>query len=310
MNRSCVLSRRAFLASFAALPLSVLTVVRHAPAGETRPLTKPIPSTGELLPVVGMGTWITFNVGDDPVARDARTDVLRAFFAAGGGMIDSSPMYGSAEAVVGDGLARLKSPNGLFSATKVWTSSTEEGVAQIAESERLWGLAPFDVLQVHNLVGWRGHLETLFAMKAEGRVRYVGVTTSHGRRHPELAQIMASQPIDFVQLTYNIEDREAEARLLPLAADRGIAVIANRPFQRGGLIARAERHPLPGWAAEIDCANWPQILLKFILSHTAVTCAIPATSRVDHMEENMGAAWGAMPDAVLRRRMAADFAAL
>jgi diketogulonate reductase-like aldo/keto reductase len=257
-----------------------------------------------------MGTWITFNVGDDPVARDARTEVLRAFFAAGGGMIDSSPMYGSAEAVVGDGLARLKRPQGLFSATKVWTSSNEEGIGQIAESQRLWGLTRFDLMQVHNLVGWRGHLEALFAMKADGRLGYVGVTTSHGRRHSELADIMRTQPIDFVQLTYNIEDREAEGRLLALAAERGIAVIANRPFQRGALIVRAERLPLPGWAAEIDCTSWPQILLKFIVSHPAVTCAIPATSRVDHMEENMGAAHGAMPDAALRRRMAADFAAL
>jgi diketogulonate reductase-like aldo/keto reductase len=310
MDRSDVSSRRSFLATLAALPLSCLALPRLAPAAGPQPLQKPIPATGEPLPVVGMGTWITFNVGDDPVARDARTQVLRAFFAAGGGLIDSSPMYGSADAVVGEGLARLKRPEGLFAATKVWTSSKSEGVEQIAESERLWGVSPFDLLQVHNLVGWPGHLETLFAMKADGRVRYVGVTTSHGRRHPELAQIMETQPIDFVQLTYNIADREAEARLLPLAAERGIAVIANRPFQRGALIAHAEPHPLPGWAAEIECVNWPQILLKFIVSHPSVTCAIPATSRVDHMEENMGAARGAMPDAALRRRMAADVAAL
>jgi diketogulonate reductase-like aldo/keto reductase len=310
MDRSCLLSRRAFLGGLAAVPFSLRAFPGRSLAGETGSLAKPIPSTGEPLPVVGMGTWITFNVGDDPVARDARTEVLRAFFAAGGGMIDSSPMYGSAEAVVGDGLARLKRPQGLFSATKVWTSSKEEGIGQIAESQRLWGLTRFDLMQVHNLVGWRGHLESLFAMKADGRLGYVGVTTSHGRRHSELADIMQTQPIDFVQLTYNIEDREAEGRLLALAAERGIAVIANRPFQRGALIARAERRPLPGWAAEIDCVSWPQILLKFIVSHPAVTCAIPATSRVDHMEENMGAARGAMPDAALRRRMAADFAAL
>ncbi len=310
MDRSCVSSRRAFLAALAVAPLSFLTLPGNSPAEDGQPLVKPIPSTGEPLPVIGMGTWITFNVGDDPVARDVRTDVLRVFFAAGGGMIDSSPMYGTAEAVVGDCLARLDRPKGLFSATKVWTSSTAEGLEQIAASGRLWGLQRLDLLQVHNLVNWKGHLETLSAMKADGKVRYIGVTTSHGRRHPELARIMETHPIDFVQLTYNIEDREVEARLLPLAAERGIAVIANRPFQGGSLIDRVKRHPLPGWARAIDCTEWSQILLKFIVSHPAVTCAIPATSRVDHMEENMAAARGALPDAALRRRMAADVAAL
>ncbi|EGV16880.1 aldo/keto reductase [Thiocapsa marina] len=310
MNRSCVSSRRAFLAALAVAPLSFVTLPGNGRAVDGRPLAKPIPSTGELLPVVGMGTWITFNVGDDPTARDARTDVLRAFFAAGGGMIDSSPMYGTAEAVVGSCLARLDHPKGLFSATKVWTSSTAEGLEQIAASERLWGLQRLDLFQVHNLLNWRSHLETLSAMKADGKLRYIGITTSHGRRHAELAQIMETQPIDFVQLTYNIADREAEARLLPLAAERGIAVIANRPFQGGSLIDRLQRYPLPGWAREIDCTDWSQVLLKFIVSHPAVTCAIPATSRVDHMEENMAAARGGVPDAALRRRMAADVAAL
>ncbi len=310
MERSCVASRRAFLAALGVAPLSVLTLSGTARAVDGQSLAKPIPLTGELLPVVGMGTWITFNVGDDPVARDARTDVLRAFFAAGGGMIDSSPMYGSAEEVVGSCLARLDRPEGLFSATKVWTPSTAEGLHQIAASQRLWGLPRLDLLQVHNLLNWSGHLQTLSAMKADGTVRYIGVTTSHGRRHPELARIMETQPIDFVQLTYNIEDREAEARLLPLAAERGIAVIANRPFQGGSLIDRVKRRPLPGWARMIDCTEWSQVLLKFIVSHPAVTCAIPATSRADHMEENMAAARGAMPDAALRRRMAADVAAL
>lgn len=310
MDRSCVSGRRAFLEALAVAPLSFLPLTGKAWAVGAQPLAKPIPSTGEPLPVVGMGTWITFNVGDDPIARNARTDVLRAFFAAGGGMIDSSPMYGTAEAVVGGCLARLERPKGLFSATKVWTSSTAEGLEQIAASERLWGLSQLDLLQVHNLLNWKGHLETLSAMKADGAVRYIGITTSHGRRHPELAQIMETQPIDFVQLTYSIADRDAESRLLPLAAERGIAVIANRPFQGGSLIDRLKREPLPGWARDIDCTAWSQVLLKFIVSHPAVTCAIPATSRVDHMEENMAAARGAMPDAALRRRMAADLAAL
>lgn len=273
-------------------------------------LTKPIPRTGEALPVVGMGTWITFNVGNDPEALAVRTEILRAFFAAGGGMIDSSPMYGSAEAVLGRVLPRINQTQGLFSATKVWTGSAEAGPIEIAESRRLWGVDRFDLLQVHNLLAWEPHLETLKAMKAEGRLRYLGVTTSHGRRHRELEQVMRDEPLDFVQLTYNIVDREAERRLLPLAQERGIAVIANRPFRRKALIHRAEGNPLPGWAAEVGCENWAQALLKYIVSHPAVTCAIPATSQVAHMRENMAAAAEPLPDAALRRRMAADFAAL
>jgi diketogulonate reductase-like aldo/keto reductase len=303
-------SRRRFLKLTAAAGASLATPFPELLQAAAAPLTKPIPSTGEALPVIGMGTWITFNVGNDPRALGTRTDILRAFFAAGGGMIDSSPMYGSAEAVLGKALAGLDYPDGLFSATKVWTRSATDGPAEIAESQALWGLPRMDLLQVHNLLSWRGHLETLQAMKADGRLRYLGVTTSHGRRHAELEQILSSQPIDFVQLTYNIADRDAEQRLLPVAEERGIAVIANRPFRRGALVQLAERHPLPGWAAEIGCDNWPQVLLKFIVSHPAVTCAIPATSQVEHMRENMAAAVGPLPDAELRRRMAADFAAL
>lgn len=302
------LNRRRFLQLAAAAmaasgyPVSALSAAA--------PLTKPIPRSGERLPVVGMGTWITFNVGDDSDALTVRTEILRAFFAAGGGMIDSSPMYGSAEAVLGRVLPRLGQTQGLFSATKVWTSSGRAGPVEIAESQRLWGVDRFDLLQVHNLLAWPAHLETLKQMKAEGRVRYVGVTTSHGRRHAELEQVMRDEPLDFVQLTYNIVDREVEQRLLPLARERGIAVIANRPFRRKALIHRAEGHPLPDWAVEIGCRSWAQALLKFIVSHPAVTCAIPATSQVAHMRENMDAAAEPLPDEALRRRMAADFAAL
>jgi len=304
------MKRRIFLTALAGactgLPPGTFVVADAASAR----LAKPIPSSGERLPAIGMGTWITFNVGDDPQALGVRAEILRAFFAAGGGMIDSSPMYGSAEAVVGKTLAVLDRPAGLFSATKVWTDSGDHGPAEIAESQRLWGVERFDLLQIHNLLAWPAHLETLKAMKADGRLRYLGVTTSHGRRHAELEQIMESEAIDFVQLTYNIADREAEDRLLPLAVERGIAVIANRPLRGGELVARTKGHPLPGWAAEIGCTGWPQVLLKFIVSHPAVTCAIPATSQVAHMRENMGAGLGPMPDAALCRRMAADFAAL
>ncbi|MGD2020656.1 MAG: aldo/keto reductase [Thiohalocapsa sp.] len=283
-----------------------------AVAGSIAPgvLTKPIPASGEQLPAIGMGTWITFNVGDDAQALAVRRQILDAFFAAGGGMIDSSPMYGSAEAVLGKTLPADAERKGLFSATKVWTSDGSAGPAEIEHSRELWGLPKLDLLQVHNLLAWEAHLDTLKAMRADGRVRYIGVTTSHGRRHGELARIMEREPIDFVQLTYNIVDRDAEERLLPLARERGIAVIANRPYRRGALPDRAAGKPLPGWGREIGCDTWPQALLTFIVSHPAVTCAIPATSRVDHMRENMAAARGPLPDAALRRRMAADFARL
>ncbi|MEQ9171403.1 MAG: aldo/keto reductase [Rhodospirillales bacterium] len=297
-----MLTRRSFLAAggaaAAALPFAAPSFA--AP----RTTAKNIPGTGEAVPVIGMGSWITFDVGDDAPARAQRAEVLKAFFALGGGMIDSSPMYGSSEAVIGHCLQALGRPQGLFSATKVWTPGKDHGIRQMTESERLWGVPRFDLMQVHNLLGWEDHLKTLKAWKAEGRVRHIGITTSHGRRHEELETIMASQPIDFVQLTYNIEDREAERRLLPLAAEKGIAVIANRPFQRGALIDRLQGRPLPPFAAEFGAVNWAQVLLKFIVSHPAVTCAIPATSRVDHMRENMAAGRGPMPGAKDRGRMA------
>ena len=249
------------------------------------------------------GSSITFNVGGDRALRDARVGVLQAFFDAGGGVIDSSPMYGSSEEVIGYCLERVAGTHALFSATKVWTPLQWHGVKQMETSRTLWGEDRFDLLQVHNLLGWEGHLETLADWKAEGRVRYIGVTTSHGRRHDELERVMARQPIDFVQFTYNILDREAERRLLPLAAERGLAVVVNRPFRRGDLFDLFERKPLPDWAGAFDCANWAQFFLKFIVSHPAVTSAIPATSRVEHMRENMGAVRGRLPDAETRGRM-------
>jgi diketogulonate reductase-like aldo/keto reductase len=264
---------------------------------------KTIAGTGEKLPVIGMGSWLTFDVGRDRKLRDHRVGVLKTFFDMGGGMVDSSPMYGSSQEVIGYCLERIADTHSLFAATKVWTWRQSRGAGQMEESRRLWGIERFDLMQIHNLLGWEGHLETLVADKARGRIRYIGVTTSHGRRHDDLEEVMAEQPIDFVQLTYNILDRRAEERLLPLAAERGLAVIANRPFRRGELFEHFARHPLPGWAAEFDCENWAQFFLKFIVSHPAVTCAIPATSRVDHMQENMGALYGRLPDREMRKRM-------
>ena len=266
-------------------------------------LTRKIPSSGEAIPLVGLGSWITFNVGNDPQGRDSCAEVMRAFFAAGGRMIDSSPMYGSSQSVIGDGLKKLGA--NVFAADKVWISSGSRGPAQIEASRRHWGVPKFDLLQVHNLLAWEEHLRTLFAMKAAGQVRYVGITTSEGRRHADFEKIMRAHPLDFVQLSYNILDRDAETRILPLARERGMAVIINRPFREGDLIKKIARKPLPGLAAEIGAASWAQLILKFIVSHPAVTCAIPATTRVDHVQENMAAASGSMPDAAMRGRIIA-----
>ncbi len=293
------LDRRAFLASLGAIGISL----RRPFAGPPAPLTKPVPATGERLGVIGMGSWLTFDVGDNVARRTKRLQVLRRFFDLGGAVIDSSPMYGTSEEVIGFCLERIADKQALFSATKVWIFAKWLGVLQMESSQRLWGGDRFDLMQIHNLLNWEAHLETLLEWKARGRVRYIGVTTSHGRRHGEMEEVMAGQPLDFVQFTYNILDREAERRLLPLAAERGLAVIANRPFRRGNLFDLFERHPLPVWAGEFDCANWAQFFLKFVVSHPGVTCAIPATRRLDHMTENMGAAYGRLPDPDLRRRM-------
>jgi diketogulonate reductase-like aldo/keto reductase len=271
---------------------------------ETAMMQRPIPSSGERIPVLGMGTWQTFDVAAYPELVARRLEVLRTFLQLGGGMVDSSPMYGSSEEALGLCLEQLEDHASLFTATKVWTPQRWLGIQQMKASMKLWGLDGFDLMQIHNMVDWETHLETLKAWKAEGKIRYIGITTSHGRRHQALERALQTQAFDFVQFTYNVLDREAEERLLPVAADLGIAVIINRPFRRGGLFDNVEGKTLPAWAAEIDCANWAQFFLKFILSHPAVTCAIPATTRVDHMIENMGAGKGVLPDAKMRQRMA------
>ncbi len=312
MNHSTDPARRQWLG--AALGTSLASAwpawAATPPATSGSLLTRRIPSSGEALPVVGLGTWITFNVGNDAPALEACTAVVRAFFEAGGRLIDSSPMYGSSQPTIGHALAALQQPQALFSAEKVWVGDAARGAAQIEASRNFWGVPRFDLMQVHNLLGWEGHLPRLFEMKARGRLRYVGISTSEGRRHAELERIMRTQRIDFVQLTLNLLDREAEQRLLPLAQERGIAVLVNRPFRQGDLLTQLARHPLPGWAADIGCDSWAQVALKYVVSHPAVTCAIPATSQVAHLRQNMGAARGRLPDAALRARMARDVAAL
>jgi diketogulonate reductase-like aldo/keto reductase len=298
------ISRRTMLAALGGGVAAVALWPLGAAASQSQLITKKIASTGQPLPVIGMGTWRTFNVGTDPKLRDQRTQVLKAFLDGGGQVIDSSPMYGSSQDVIGYGLDKLGRLDQAFSADKVWTSDGDATAEQVAESKEKWGIERFDLMQVHNLVAWEEHLERLQEMKAAGEIGYVGITTSHGRRHGDFEQIMKTRELDFVQLTYNVQNRRVESRLLPLAAERDIAVLANRPFGGGSVVDRFKgREPLPDWASEIDCDNWPQLLLKFIVSHPAVTCAIPATTKVEHMRENMGAAVGELPDAKMRQRI-------
>jgi aryl-alcohol dehydrogenase-like predicted oxidoreductase len=268
-------------------------------------LTRPIGSTGEMLPVVGLGTWQSFDVGPDDAARAAQEEVLAAFVSLGGQVIDSSPMYGHAEEVVGDLVAKLGVRDRLFLATKVWTLGKAAGVSQMEASMRKLRVEHLELMQVHNLVDTSAHLESLRAWKREGRVRYIGITHYTASAHEAVARVLeAESDLDFVQINYSVGEREAERRLLPLARERGIAVLANRPFATGRLLERLRGRALPSWAAEIDCESWPQALLKYVVSHPAVTCAIPATSNVTHLRDNMRAAYGRLPDERLRARIA------
>jgi diketogulonate reductase-like aldo/keto reductase len=299
-RRDRALTRRRFLQGLGGA--TVAPFVLGAGASPPRPLIrKPIPSTGEMIPVVGLGTSITFDVPSGP-ARSALAPVLQAFFDRGGTLIDSSPMYGAAEETIGE-LLRTTRHGQVFSATKVWTDGKQAGIEQMERSRRLWGVPRLDLVQIHNLRDWHVHVRTLKDWKAEGRIRYIGITTSHGRMHDELERALRSEPFDFVQLSYNLVDREVERRLLPVAAERGIAVLANRPLQLGALFGRVKGRPLPPWAEDLGIASWAQYFLKFAVSHPAVTCAIPATSRVEHMEDDMAAAQGRLADAAERERM-------
>jgi diketogulonate reductase-like aldo/keto reductase len=266
-------------------------------------LTRAIPSSGESLPVIGIGTWERFDVAPKTAKSAELKQVLAELFAAGGRVIDSSPMYGKAEGMVGALLAELPAVKP-FLATKVWTSGRREGVAQMERSLALMG-GRLDLMQVHNLLDWRTHLPTLQAWKVEGRLRYIGITHYTPSAHAELESVMRAAPWDFVQLDYALEDRAAEARLLPLAAERGIAVIVNRPFGGGGLIRRLRKQPLPGWAAEAGCTSWAALLLKFILAQPAVSCVIPGTGDPKHLREILEAGEGSLPDAGLLKRYAA-----
>jgi diketogulonate reductase-like aldo/keto reductase len=270
-------------------------------------LTRPIPKSNEPLPVIGLGTWQAFDIGSERTALEQRKEVLRVLFEAGGRVIDSSPMYGRAEAVVGTLLTEMKARDKSFLATKVWTSGECAGAAQMTGSFAKMQVDTIDLMQIHNLLDWRTHLETLRSWKEKGRFRYIGITHYTTSAFGDLAAVIRTEPIDFVQLAYSIDVREAEGSLLPLAAERGVAVLVNRPFSIGGLFGQVRGKVLPEWAGELDCASWGQFFLKFILGHPAVTCVIPGTARPEHMRDNAGAGLGRLPDAAERRRMAAHW---
>jgi diketogulonate reductase-like aldo/keto reductase len=265
--------------------------------------TRLIPLTKEPLPVIGCGTYRTFDVGATPEERAPLLEVLKVLFAAGGSVIDTSPMYGAAEHVVGDLLAQSQNRSRAFLATKVWTSGKEAGLDQIDRSFELLQDRRIDLIQVHNLLDWKRQLSTLRDLKSAARIRYVGITHYSASAYAEVESVMRSETLDFLQINYAMNDTAAEARILPLAADRGVAVIVNQPFGGGGLLGSLSHRPLPSWAQEIDCQSWAQVLLKFVLSHPAVTCVIPGTGRPEHMLDNIAAGFGRMPDAALRARM-------
>jgi aryl-alcohol dehydrogenase-like predicted oxidoreductase len=275
-------------------------------AGAAMPATmlrRPIPRTGESLPVIGLGTWQTFDVGRAPSERAPLREVLHEF-GRSGGCIDSSPMYGQSESVVGDLVAELDIRKRLFLATKVWTTGREAGVRQMEESLRRLRTETLDLMQIHNLVDWRTHLVTLRRWKEEGKIRYIGVTHYTPSAYGELARVIESEDLDFVQLNYSIAERDAERRLLPLAVERRLAVLVNRPFAAGALFRNVRAAPVPRWAAEIGCTTWAQLFLKFAISYPGVTCAIPATSKVAHLRDNLQAGFAPLPDAATRERIA------
>jgi aryl-alcohol dehydrogenase-like predicted oxidoreductase len=265
------------------------------PVYRRRMHTRPIPSTGALLPVIGCGTWLGFDVGARPAEVPVRGQVLAALFGAGGTVVDSSPMYGSAEQVVGELLQEQGARDKAFLATKVWTTGKQAGIDQMERSMSLLRTRHIELMQVHNLQDWRTHLPTLREWKAQGRISYIGVTHYTEAGHPELEQVLRAEPLDFVQFNYSIASRAAEQRLLPLAAERGVAVLVNLPFGGGEVLSGLRGKPLPGWATQIGCHDWNQVLLKFVLSQSAVTCVIPGTSNPEHMRTNAQAGYGEIP---------------
>jgi len=287
-----------------------MVTARSALAQATTMLTRPIPATGEALPVIGLGTWQVFDVGADASARAPLRDVLRTFFAAGGRMVDSSPMYGASESVVGDLCTELTICEPLFVATKVWTSGRDAGIRQMETSFKRLRVEKMDLMQVHNLVDVATHAKTLADWKAKGRVRFIGITHYTSSAYADVEKWLKTGQYDFLQINYSLAERESAQRLLPLARERNVAVIANRPFAEGAMFRRVRGKPVPEWAKEAGMATWAQYFLKWIVSHPAVTCAIPGTGRADHLADNLAAGTGPLPAEALRARMAEHFDSL
>jgi len=302
LTRAHVLRMAVGLSVGAALPVGARSQTKPPATMNTRP----IPATKEMLPVIGCGTWIGFDQRAGSAEYRRLPGVLDALFAAGGRVIDSSPMYGRAEESTGELLAAANGRAKAFLATKVWTRGREAGIAQMEQSLARLRTQRLDLMQVHNLMDWRIHLATLREWKDRGRVRYLGITHYTASAYDEVEAVLRAEPLDFLQINYSLDAREAERRLLPLAAERGVAVIVNMPFGGGGLLRRLRERPLPAWAAEIGCTSWAQVLLKFVLSHPAVTCAIPGTSRPEHMADNASAGTGTFPGAAFWRREAGE----
>ena len=294
------MSRRAWLRLAFGAGVAAMTSTSAAAAT----IRRPIPRSGEMLPVIGLGTYQAFDVGGAESEREPVREVLREFARRGGSVVDSSPMYGESEGVIGDLAAEIGVSPKLFLATKVWTTGRDDGIRQMEQSFRRMRTQRMDLMQVHNLLDWRTHLATLRAWKEQGRVRYIGITHYTASAYDELARVLRSEELDFVQLNYSIIERDAEQRLLPLAAERRVAVLVNRPFAEARLFNRVRGKALPPWAAEIGCNTWAQFFLKFVVAHPAVTCAIPATSKAKHLVDNMQAGVGPLPDESTRARMA------
>jgi aryl-alcohol dehydrogenase-like predicted oxidoreductase len=306
------LSRRVLLKSATTSVAALNLFPDILSAAESLPIKRKIPSTGEELPVVGMGSFITFDAGDDPAKLNELASVLQLFFDSGGQLIDTSSSYGNAESVLGEALKNVTQKNKLFAATKVRIEGRDAGIKQMNESLQKMGVAVMDLMQIHNLEDWKVHLHTLRDWKDQGKIRYIGITTSGTReyQHEEFAQVMQNEPVDFAQFTYNLEDRAMEKRILPIARDKGIATLINVPFGRGRLFAKVKGQTVPDWAAEFDCSSWAQFFLKYIISHPQVTSVIPATSKTRHMTDNMAAGYGRLPDPDTRTRMETFYASL
>ncbi len=274
-------------------------------------LMRMIPKSGEQIPAMGLGTSGSFEVGPSDVDRAGVKEVLRLFMENGGRLVDTSPMYGSAETVTGDLAAELGVQKELFIATKVWTDKGRvAGEKQMKTSMERLRTKRIDLMQVHNLVDWKTQLPTLRAWKKQGRIRYLGITHYRTSAYDKLAHLIKHEDLDFVQFNYSIVTREAENMLLPLAADKGTAVLINRAFEDGALFQPVRGKEVPAWAAEFDCTSWAQFFLKYVLAHPAVTCVIPATGKPKHLIDNMGAGLGRLPDEKTRRRMVATMESL